>query len=262
VRRVRRSAVAAASALALAAALVARAEEPAPAGMVRVPGGVYTPFQPVKGEAPRTVAPFWLDVRPVTNGEFLGFVRDDARWRRSEASRLFVDDAYLAPWQGDLDLGPAAPPNAPVTFVSWFAADAFCRAHGKRLPSEAEWELAAAPPDEAPEARAAADARVLAMSSASQRPLADVGSTPANAYGLVDLHGVIWEWVADFNASFAAGDARRGGDRALEEVCGGAAAAAADPARYATFLRSAFRATLEARFALARLGFRCARSLS
>lgn len=261
-RRARRGAVAVASAVALAGALGTRADEAAPPGMARVPGGVYAPFQPVKGEAPRTVAPFFLDVRPVTNGEFLAFVRDEPRWRRSRVSRLFVDDAYLAPWPGDLELGPAAPPNAPVTYVSWFASDAYCRARGKRLPSEAEWELAAAPPEDGPEARAAADARVLAMSSSSQRPLPDVGSTPANAYGLVDLHGVVWEWVADFNASFAASDARRGGDRTLEEVCGGAAAAATDPSRYATFLRTAFRATLQASFSLARLGFRCARSAS
>jgi len=229
--------------------------------MVRVPGGLYGPFQQVEGEAPTRVAAFWLDVRPVTNAEFLAFVEAQPRWRRTQASRLFVDDAYLAAWAGDLALGTAAPPEAPVTYVSWFASDAYCRARDKRLPTEAEWELAAAPPDEDAAARAEAEARVLAMSAAPRSPLPPAGAMPPNAYGVRDLHGVIWEWVADWNASLAASDSRRDRDRTLEEVCGGAAVGAADPKRYATFLRFAFRTTLQATYALQSLGFRCARSL-
>ena len=87
-----------------------------------------------------------------------------------------------------------------------------------------------------------------------------MGSTPPNAYGIRDLHGVVWEWVEDFNASFAASDARSDRERELEKICGGGAVGADDSRSYTTFMRTAFRSSLEATYALHHLGFRCARS--
>jgi hypothetical protein len=92
--------------------------------MARIPGGVYKPFYPVEGEKEIRVAPFDLDVHPVTNGEFLDFVRANPRWRKSGASPLFTDSSYLSAWRGDLDPGDAMDLRRPVTFVSWFAAQA------------------------------------------------------------------------------------------------------------------------------------------
>ena len=246
--------------LALAAAAAAPAPE-APPGMRLVPGGSYTPFYPVKNERPTPVAPFFLDEVPVSNAQFLEFVRREPSWRRGAVSKLFADEAYLSQWAGPLELGPDAPADAPVTFVSWFAADAYCRSEGGRLPSEAEWELAAAPPLDDADAKAETERRILAFYARPRGPLPRVGSTPANAYGIRDLHGVIWEWVEDFNASFAAADARSDRERALENVCGGGAIGAADSRSYATFMRIAFRSSLQASYALHHLGFRCARSL-
>jgi formylglycine-generating enzyme required for sulfatase activity len=236
------------------------APEPPP-GMRLVPGGVYTPFYPVKGEQPTSVAPFHLDVLPVTNAQLLEFVRAEPAWRRSQVSPLLADDAYLSHWAGDLALGPDAPPDAPATFVSWFAADAWCRHAGKRLPTEAEWELAASPPLDDEAARAENERRILAFYARPRSRLPRVGSTPPNAYGIRDLHGVIWEWVEDFNASFAAADARSDRERELEKICGGGAVGAADSSRYATFMRIAFRSSLQAPYALHHLGFRCAKDI-
>lgn len=228
--------------------------------MQRVPGGAYAPFYPVPGEGVRAVGEFWLDARPVTNAEFLDFVRTSERWRRSRAPRLFVDGAYLSHWRGDLELGGDAAPDAPVTFVSWFAASAYCRKLGKRLPSEAEWELAANPPSATAAERAESLRRVLAFYGRPRGPLPRVGQTPANALGLRDLHGVIWEWVADWNASLSLADNRQDRDRENQLFCGGAAAGARDPDDYASFMRFAFRGSLEATYALHHLGFRCASS--
>ncbi len=228
--------------------------------MLRVPGGTYAPFYPAPGEAPRAVAPFWLDERPVTNAEFLVFARTHERWRRSRAPRLFVDDAYLSDWSGDLALGDGVRPGAPVTFVSWFAASAYCRSLGRRLPNEAEWELAADPPAANASERAEVERKILAFYARPRGALPLAGQTAPNAYGLRDLHGVQWEWIADWNASVALPDNRQDRDAENELFCGGAAAAASDPARYATFMRFAFRGSLEATYALHHLGFRCARS--
>ena len=245
--------------LALAALGIAGGE-PAPE-MVRVPGGSYVPFYPVKGEAPTRVAAFLLDVLPVTNAQLLAFVRARPEWRRSRVSPLFADAAYLSHWAGDLELGEGADPDAPATFVSWFAADAFCRAQGKRLPTEADWELAANPAVEGADARAATEREILAFYARPRQRLPRVGSTPPNAFGVRDLHGVIWEWLLDFDASFGAVDNRSDRDRAQGSICGGGAVGAADARSYTTFMRVAFRSSLQATYALHHLGFRCARSL-
>jgi len=244
-----------AAALTLAALLAAAA--PA-VGMKRVPGGSYTPFIAMKDERPIPVAPFELDERPVTNAEYLEFVRAHPEWTRSKVPRLLADESYLSHWAGDLVLGSEAAPEQPVTFVSWFAATAYCRELGKRLPSEAEWELAANPPDESAEAKAEAERRILAFYARPRSVLPRAGVTPPNVYGVRDLYGVIWEWIADWNASVVPMDPR--GGASAQEFCGGAAIAAREPESYATFMRFAFRSSVEQHFALHHLGFRCARS--
>jgi formylglycine-generating enzyme required for sulfatase activity len=245
---------------ALALSRAAEASD-APQGMQRLPGGLYAPFYPVKNEVQTHVEAFFLDSLPVTRAEFLEFVREVPSWRRSAVSPLFADRAYLSDWTGDLEPGPEAPQEAPVTFVSWFAADAYCRNQGKRLPTEAEWELAAAPPSEDAAVKVETERRILAFYARPRGSLPRVGSTPPNAWGIRDLHGVIWEWVEDFNASFVPSDNRGDRDRAVERVCGGGSVGAADARSYTTFMRTAFRSSLQATYALHHLGFRCARSL-
>src|SRR5438309_8545846 len=95
-------------------------------------------------------------------------------------------------------------------------------------------------------------ARVLEWYSRPTRPvLAAAGSRAANRCGLRDLHGLIWEWTSDFL------DSALGEGAAL--TCGAASANAIDPSDYATFMRIAFRASLQPGYTLKNLGFRCAR---
>ncbi len=232
-----------------------------PPGMARIPGGVYKPFYPVEGEKPVRIAAFDLDGRPVTNGEFLAFLRAKPRWRKSRASPLFTDELYLSQWRGDLDPGDAMALRRPVTFVSWFAAQAYCRSLGKRLPTEVEWEFAANPyPDDDPRS-VKIDETIRQFYARPRSTLPRVDDLPPDARGLRGLHGVIWEWVEDFNASLVSADSRQDRDRERERFCGGAAVGAKDVKDYATFLRYAFRSSLEASYAVHNLGFRCARSV-
>lgn len=240
----------------------ASAQSASSPAMRRIPEGSIVPFYGAVDGASVPVEAFDLDVEPVTNEQFLAFVTASARWRRSRVTSLFADAQYLEHWASDLALGPRARPRQPVVRVSWFSARAYCESRGARLPNELEWELAARA--DATRADAHADPAfvraILAWYSRPQRELADVGTTAPNFFGIRDLHGLVWEWVEDFNASIVSADDRARDDDQASRVCGGAAFGASDPADYATFMRYAFRSSLRASYTVPNLGFRCARS--
>lgn len=233
-------------------------------GMVRIPAGTYAPMIRMKDEPERVeVAGFWLDERPVTNAEFLAFVKEIPAWRRSAVSPLFADTGYLGDWAGDLELGPSAPAGAPVVRISWFAARAFARHHGKRLPTTAEWERAAAA-GYATEIGANEPGFAASVLAWFTRPnpvtLPLAGAGRANFFGARDLFGLVWEWVDDFNTAMVTGESRA--DTGLERnlFCGAGAAGVRDPSDYAAFMRAGYRSSLRANYAVPNLGFRCAQS--
>ncbi|HNN54495.1 MAG TPA: SUMF1/EgtB/PvdO family nonheme iron enzyme, partial [Pseudomonadota bacterium] len=88
--------------------------------------------------------------------------------------------------------------------------------------------------------------------------LPDVGQSPPNLYGVVDLHGLIWEWVLDFGSTMMSGDSRDSGGSDRMLFCGAAAVGAGEKQDYASFMRYAFRSSLRARYGSRNLGFRCA----
>ena len=248
----------------LARALPVRSSRSLPADMVVVRGGRFTPFYMTRAVGSSTpaveVETFCLDRTAVTNGQFLTFVKACPQWRRSRVKRLFAEGRYLASWRGDLEVDPELR-DAPVTFVSWFAARAYAAWRGKRLPSQMEWEYAACASETLRDARrdAVARQRVLdgyARLSTSRLPA--VRSTFRNVYGVWDLHGLVWEWVDDYSSLLLTGESREDGglDRSL--FCAAGVLASTDASDYAAYLRHAFRYSLGARFTLANLGFRCA----
>lgn len=249
----------------LVSAATACVAQPAPPGMVQIPAGIYRPlFRGPTDLKEVPVKAFALDVLPVTNEDFLEFARANPRWQRSQLKRLFADESYLNNWAGDLELGTNAPADAPVTFVPWFAAKAFAQWRGKRLPTVAEWELAAAASATRPDGGSdpAFARRILewyATPKAGTNLL--VGDGEANYYGVRGLHGLVWEWVADFNTAMVTGDAR--GDTGLDRqlFCGAGAQSARDPSDYAAFMRFGFRSSLKADYCVHNLGFRCAKDL-
>jgi ergothioneine biosynthesis protein EgtB len=157
--------------------------------------------------------------RLVTNGEWLEFMADGgyaspAHWL-SDGWAAVKAKGWAAPgyWQGEpgdwrqMTLHGLVPvdPAAPVAHVSYFEADAFARWAGKRLPSEFEWEAAAA----------GRPVRGNMLGSGALRPL------PASAVGAADacqqLYGDVWEWT---QSAYSAYPGFRAGPGALGEYNG------------------------------------------
>ena len=139
-----------------------RAATPGPSQWVGFEGGLGEIGQGREGfhfdnEAPRHrqwLEPFAIADRLVRNDDFSAFI-DDGGYRRpelwmSEGWALVQQRGWSAPryWRGEWEFTLAGRrprhPEAPVRHLSWFEADAYARWAGARLPSEAEWELAAA----------------------------------------------------------------------------------------------------------------------
>jgi iron(II)-dependent oxidoreductase len=173
-------------------------EEPVADGpeMVEVEGGGYEIGAGADGfaydnERPRhrvEVAPFSIDRTPVTNAAYIEYLEStDAEppmyWER-DGEGGWVRTAMARSEPVD--------PALPVIHVSWDEADAFARWAGKRLPTEIEWEVAAAGAD-----RERANLDQLSF-----------GPAPAGAYadgaadsGAVQMLGDVWEWTSsDFTA--------------------------------------------------------------
>lgn len=137
------------------------------------------------------VEPYALGDRLVTNAEYLEFVRDGG-YRRpefwlSDGWATVVSEKWMHPFYWDESLGTeftlsgvqTIDPAAPVSHISFFEADAFARWAGARLPTEAEWELAAASQPVA--------GNLLDLGRLHPQVSSDAGT---------QMFGDVWEWTS------------------------------------------------------------------
>lgn len=231
--------------------------------MVSVKGGKYQPFYGADSSLAE-VKDFLLDERPVTNREFLDFVKKNPKWKKSNVKTVFADDTYLKHWKDDETLGDGVNPDAPVTFVSWFAAKAYAKSAGKRLPTIDEWEFVAMADETSANARKkpSYSADIIKLYEVKFREKNPVMHSKPNYHGVYNMFDLVWEWTEDFNSVLTTNDSRTAeyDDKGL--FCASAATTATDVLNYASFMRYAFRQSLKANYTVANLGFRCAKDLT
>ena len=186
-------------------------------------GGVTFVFDNEKWAHPVTLAPFRIARAAVTNAEYLAFVQDggytrrelwsDAGWRWRDTARASCPVYWVerdGEWlQRRYDRLAPLCPHAAVIHVCWFEADAYCRWAGRRLPSEAEWEAAAAGAAGAPEKRnypwgALPVSGERANLHGALGDTADVAAFAAgdSGWGCRQMFGNVWEWTADWFAPY------------------------------------------------------------
>jgi ergothioneine biosynthesis protein EgtB len=179
-------------------------------GSTKCPGGVFEIGHQGGGFAYDNEGPvhkvyldeFLIQNRLVTNGEYLQFIEDggyeDFRFWLSDAWEIICNQGWNAPlyWEKTdnrwrvFTLGGLRPldPDAPVCHVSYYEADAFAQWVGKRLPTEAEWEVAARSKEVE-----ASHANLLNSQALQPVPLngngAQTEGTPEQ------MIGDVWEWT-------------------------------------------------------------------
>ena len=208
---------------------------------------------------------FWIDRTEVTNARYVRFLNTlgghTAACAGHDCAETQVEDKYshilLQDGHYTVESGFE---DHPATQVSWYGARAYCAWAGARLPTEAEWEKAARGIDGRlyPWGNEAPDCDKAQYGDCGGATLA-VGARQAGAspYGVLDMAGNVWEWVADWYdpVYYPVSPERNplGPDAGVRRVFRGGSWG-----YLPTFLRAADRARNRPTYAGFNVGFRCA----
>ena len=139
---------------------------------------------------------YLIDIYPVTNAQYLAFLEANPQWYKRNFPRDLHDGSYLESWIGRKY--PRDRADHPVIYVSWFAAMAYAEWIGKRLPTIAEWEMAA---------RGGVNGRKYPWGNEIDIDQSNYGrhigrttsvtKYPPNEFGIYDMIGNVWEWCMD-----------------------------------------------------------------
>jgi formylglycine-generating enzyme required for sulfatase activity/serine/threonine protein kinase len=263
---------------------------PCGTGMVYIPGGQFfmgsnepTDLPQEKPSHPVKLSPFCIDVTEVTTEAYVTCSDAGKCLRASKVNSWKGIEKHDSEVYDPLcnEREPAARAKHPINCVDWKMAAAYCEAQGGRLPTEAEWEFAARGPDgrrypwgdEDPTSVRlnACGSECLAWGKANHVEVkamyatddgyantAPVGSFPEgkSRYGLQDVVGNVWEWVADWSAPYTEESETdpKGPPKGTSRVIRGGAWNGAEP----SWVRPTFRYWNDPATKSHGVGFRCA----
>lgn len=193
-----------------------------PEGMVLIPVGEFLmgskPGSGDSDESPEhkvNLDAYYIDIHEVTNAQYYEFWIADGGVKSKHTPASYGSSFMIGDWPEVAETKP----NYPVLGVTWYDASAYAKWAGKRLPTEAEWEKAARGTEakvwpwgndfnsELP-VLGDADKNTVSSIHSNRRDGSDgfdnttapVGNYPTGAspYGLHDMSGNVWEWVADW----------------------------------------------------------------
>ncbi|MBZ5497263.1 MAG: formylglycine-generating enzyme family protein [Acidobacteriia bacterium] len=173
-----------------------------PGEMVLIPAGEYTigtnekdPGDPAKKDFTNAypehkvkLPAFWIDKYETTGKEYLEF--------SIKTSYVVEGQEEGKTWRTFFSLEK---PNVPVTYITWKDANEYCKAQGKRLPTEEEWEAAARGPNgyRYPWGNEW-DATKANTADAGYRVPVDIGQfDDVSPFGVHDMYGNVQEWASD-----------------------------------------------------------------
>ena len=206
---------------------------------------------------------YLIDIYEVTNEKYLQFVEatghppaldDSCTTDACREGNLWKESSF-----------PSKIRRQPVTQVSWYDAQVYCKWRGKRLPTEAEWEKAARGPSGSiypwgnafPKGRATFKRKWQGLHT-----MTNVGSYPngVSVYGVHDMAGNVWEWVSDWYSRTYYNRGTKNNPKGLSKgefksLRGGSWV------NFAGTLRSAFRRWSRPGVRFNDTGFRCAKSV-
>ncbi|MBK6932615.1 MAG: SUMF1/EgtB/PvdO family nonheme iron enzyme [Saprospirales bacterium] len=211
--------------------------------MARIPGGTFM-MGSNDGESDEkpphevTIGEFWMGKYEVTNAQFAAFLNNDSGAGKNLDEWIDLDGTYdgekcrIMRTAGGAFTVEKGYENYPVIYVSWYGARAYCAwvsaltKQNYRLPTEAEWEYAAGnggkhtkyswgddPPsgkqggnvaDETAKKRYS-DWTIFDGYTDGHVYTAPVGQFDANAFGLHDMSGNVWEWCSDWYGAYSSG---------------------------------------------------------
>ncbi len=286
-----------ASAASSAAPVITPPPATCPDGMTKIPGGKFfmgsDDRKDEEHERPAhqvTLSPYCMDTTEVTVAEYKACSdRGECKRAPKENEWEGIDKAAHTLYDPLCNIrDPEAKASHPINCIDWELADAFCKAVGKRLPSEAEWEFATRgsdgrkypwgddPPMSGGFLNACGkecvawgkkhpdpDNPLVAMYPVDDgfATTAPAGSFPkgASPWGLQDVVGNVWEWVDDWYAPYSADAVAdpRGPESGTERVLRGGAWNGSDPA----WVRPTYRFKSNPKLRSHGIGVRCAKTL-
>ena len=213
---------------------VSHPDNPISIQTVNIPAGTFTMGSPAtevnrgsdEEEHQVTLSAFRMSKYEITNAQYAAFLNAKSIGSDGQyAAGAYPTEALIYASSGNYDWGlhytgsqwvpVAGYENFPVINVTWYGATEFATYAGGRLPTEAEWEYACRASTTSPfnTGSCLSDAQAIYNWGAPYNTCTNsntaypgktqtVGSYAANAFGLYDMHGNVWEWCSDWYGAY------------------------------------------------------------